>query len=142
LDVQQIANQRRAISAFGVGLSPSATVSIPEVVQHKVSVSLGIVEHNGPGTHEGTLLWPRDILLGRCRRNFESEPGSIPIERLWRPARHEACLLPWSLPIYFCRLIPRVIVLVFPLVWQPSTMKITSNSNGYGTVRLPAMGTT
>jgi len=30
-DVQQIADQRRAISAFGVGLTPSATVSIPEV---------------------------------------------------------------------------------------------------------------
>jgi hypothetical protein len=42
------------------------------------------VGHNGPGTHEETLLWPRDILLGRSRRDFESEPGSIPVERLWR----------------------------------------------------------
>jgi hypothetical protein len=30
-DVQQIADKRRAISAFGVGLAPSVTVSIPEV---------------------------------------------------------------------------------------------------------------
>lgn len=43
LDVQQIADQCRAISAFGVGLAPSATESTPEVVQHEVSVSLGIV---------------------------------------------------------------------------------------------------
>jgi hypothetical protein len=116
LDVQQIADQRRAISAFRVGRAPSATLSIPEVVQHKVSVSLGIVGHNGPGTHEKTLLWPRDILLGRSRRDFESEPGSIPVERLWRSERLGASLLPWSLPIYFCQLIPRVSVLVFPLV--------------------------
>ena len=52
LDVQQIADQRRAISAFGVGLAPSATESTPEVVQHEVSVSLGIVGHNGWGTHD------------------------------------------------------------------------------------------
>jgi hypothetical protein len=35
LDVQQIADQRRAISAFGVGLAPSATESTAEVVQHE-----------------------------------------------------------------------------------------------------------
>jgi len=45
LDVQQIADQRRAIGAFGVDLAPSATESTPEVVKHKVSVSLGIVGH-------------------------------------------------------------------------------------------------
>jgi hypothetical protein len=33
LDVVQIADQRRAISAFGVGLAPSATESTPELVQ-------------------------------------------------------------------------------------------------------------
>jgi hypothetical protein len=55
LDVQQIADLRRAISAFGVGLAPSATESPPEVVQHEVSVSLGIVGHNGWGTHDKTL---------------------------------------------------------------------------------------
>jgi hypothetical protein len=43
LDVQQIADQRRAIGAFGVGLAPSATESTSEVVQYEVSVSLGIV---------------------------------------------------------------------------------------------------
>jgi hypothetical protein len=72
LDVQQIADQRRAISAFGVGLAPSATESTPEVVQHEASVSLGIVWHNGWGTHDKTLPRPRNIMLGRSRRDFES----------------------------------------------------------------------
>jgi hypothetical protein len=54
LHVQQIAYLRPAISAFGVGLAPSATESPPEVVQHEVSVSLGIVGHNGWGTHDKT----------------------------------------------------------------------------------------
>lgn len=44
LDVQQIADHRHAIIAFGVSLAPSATVSLPEVVQQEVSVSLGIVD--------------------------------------------------------------------------------------------------
>ena len=51
LDVQQIADQRRAISAFGVGLAPSATELTAEVVQHEVSVSLGIV-----GTMDGVRM--------------------------------------------------------------------------------------
>jgi hypothetical protein len=55
LNVQQIADQRRAISAFGVGLAPSATESTPEVVQHEVSVSLGIVGHDGWGTYDKIL---------------------------------------------------------------------------------------
>jgi hypothetical protein len=55
LDVQQIADQRRAISAFGVGLAPSATELTPEVVQHEAGVSLGIVGHNGGGTHDMIL---------------------------------------------------------------------------------------
>jgi hypothetical protein len=79
LDVQQIADQRRAISAFGVSLAPSATESTPEVVQHKVSVSLGIVGHDGWGTHDKTFPRSRDIMFGRSRREFESEPGSIPV---------------------------------------------------------------
>ena len=41
LDVQQIADQRGAIRAFGVGLAPSATELAPEVVQYELSVSLG-----------------------------------------------------------------------------------------------------
>jgi len=45
--VQQIADQRRAISAFGVSLAPSATESTAEVVQYEIGVSLGIVGHNG-----------------------------------------------------------------------------------------------
>lgn len=107
LDVQQIVDQRRAISAFGVGLAPSATESTPEVVQHEVSASLGIVGHNGWRTPDKTLPRPRDIMLGRVR--FRSG-------RLWRPERHGACLLPWSLLLYFCQLMARVIVLVFLLV--------------------------
>jgi hypothetical protein len=62
LDVQQIADQRRAIRAFGVGLAPSATESTPEVVQYEVSVSLDIVGHNGWGTPYKTLPRPRDIM--------------------------------------------------------------------------------
>jgi hypothetical protein len=54
-----------------------------------------------------------DILLARSRRDFESEPTRF---RLWRPKRHGACLLPWSLKIYFCERILRVIMLVFLLV--------------------------
>lgn len=41
---QQIAYQRRAISSFSVRLAPSATEWAAEVVQHEVSVALGIVE--------------------------------------------------------------------------------------------------
>ncbi len=36
--------------------------------------------------------------------------------RLWRPERHGACLLPWSLVFYFCQLMARVSLLVFLLV--------------------------
>jgi hypothetical protein len=36
---------------------------------------------------------------------------------------------------------PRIILLVFVLVSAASTIKVTSNSNGYGTMRLPARGT-
>jgi hypothetical protein len=106
LDVQQIADQRRAISAFGVGLAPSATESTPEVVQHEVGVSLGIVGHNGWGTHDETLP---DGISSQSRVRFRSG-------RLWRPERHGACLLPCSLLFYFCQLMARVILLVFPLV--------------------------
>jgi len=49
------ADQRRAISAFGVGLAPSATESTPEGVQHEISVSLGIVGRNGWGTCDKPL---------------------------------------------------------------------------------------
>jgi hypothetical protein len=31
------------------------------------------------GTHDKTLPRPRDIMFGRSRRDFESEPGSIPV---------------------------------------------------------------
>lgn len=79
LDVQQIADKRRAISAFGVGLEPSATESTPEVVQHEVSVSLGIV-----GTMDGVRMTRPSLDLAiLCYVDpdgiFESEPGSIPV---------------------------------------------------------------
>ena len=53
------------------------------------------------------------LCWGRSRRDFESEPGSIPVGALWRQERHGACLLPGSLLFYFCQLIPRVSLLVF-----------------------------
>jgi hypothetical protein len=52
-DVQQIEDQRRAISAFD--LAPSATEWNPEVVQAELAVSL----------LDKTLPRPRDIMLGR-----------------------------------------------------------------------------
>ncbi len=58
LDVRQIADQRRAISAFSVGLAPSASESTPEIVQHEVSVSLGIV-----GTMDGVRMTRRSLDL-------------------------------------------------------------------------------
>jgi hypothetical protein len=91
LDVQQIADQRRAISAFSVGLAPSATESTPEVVQHEVSVSLGIVGHNGWGTHDKTLAGIR------VRAGFDSGRGDCGDRK-----GMGACLLPGSLLFYFC----------------------------------------
>jgi hypothetical protein len=52
---QQIADQRHAISAFGVGRRAKRNRVDPDVVQHEVSVSLGIVGHNGWDTHDKTL---------------------------------------------------------------------------------------
>jgi hypothetical protein len=75
-DVQQIADKRRAISAFGVGLAPSATVSIPEVPAQGKCLARHR-GHNAPGTHEVTLLWPATFCLLAPRRDFESEPTSI-----------------------------------------------------------------
>jgi hypothetical protein len=49
-------------------------------------------------------------------RDFESEPGSIPVGALQRREEHGACLLPGSLLYYFCQLILRVSLLVFLLV--------------------------
>jgi hypothetical protein len=112
LDVLQIAEHGRAISAFGLGLAPSATESIPEVAQHEVSVWLGIVGHNGRGTHDKTLLWPREIVRSiptgsRVSAGFDSSRSIV------RPERHGPCLLPRSRPFYFCELVPSVILLVF-----------------------------
>jgi hypothetical protein len=102
LDVQQIADQRRAISAFAVGLAPSATESTPEVVQHEVGVSLGIVGHNGWGLRLTRPSLDRAIL---CEVDPEGISSQSRVRfrsgRLWRPERHGACLLPWSLLFYF-----------------------------------------
>jgi hypothetical protein len=94
LDIQKVANQRRAISAFGAGRAKRKASLPPEVAPHGASVSLGIVGHDGSST--------------QSRVRFRSG-------RLWRPERHGACLLPWSLPFYFCQPLPRVILLVFLL---------------------------
>ena len=72
--------------------------------------------NNGWGTHDKTLPWPRDIMLGRSRPDSTQSRVRFRSGRLWRPERHGACLLPWSLLFYFCQLLPRVILLVFPLV--------------------------
>jgi hypothetical protein len=47
---------------------------------------------------------------------FETEPGSIPVGAIVETRTAWACLLPRSLLFYFCQLLPRVILLVFPLV--------------------------
>jgi len=116
LDVQQIADQRRAISAFGVGLAPSATESTPEVVQHEVSVSLGIVGPNGWGTPDKTLPRPRDIMWGRFRRDFESEPGSIPVGAIVETRTAWRVLAAVEPPVLFLQATARVSLLVFLLV--------------------------
>jgi hypothetical protein len=56
------------------------------------------------------------LYWGRSRREFDSEPGSIPVGAIVETGTAWACRLPWSLLFYFCQLIPRVILLVFPLV--------------------------
>jgi len=55
-------------------------------------------------------------MLGRSRRDFESEPGSIPVVAIVETgtAWGRACC--GSLLFYFCQLIPRVSLLVFLLV--------------------------
>jgi len=55
-------------------------------------------------------------MLGRSRRDFESEAGSIPVGVIVEIGTAWACLLPWSLLFYFCQLMARVILLVFLLV--------------------------
>jgi hypothetical protein len=55
-------------------------------------------------------------MLGRPRREFDSEPGSIPVGAIVETGTVWACQLPWSLLFYFCQLMARVILLVFLLV--------------------------
>ena len=104
-----------AISAFGVGLAPSATESTPEVVQHEVSVSLGIVgqmdEVRMTRSSLTLAIYISSIRRIRVRAGFDSGRGDCG-DRNGMGAR----LLPRSLLFYFCQLIPRVILLVFLLV--------------------------
>lgn len=79
----------------------SATESTPEVVQHEASVSLGIVGHDGWGTHDKILPW--SFIFASYYR-----ASSCWYFRWYRPS---------------------------------STIKTTSNSNGYDIRRLPARGT-
>ena len=55
-------------------------------------------------------------MLGRSRREFESEPGSIPVGAIVETGAVWGVQMPGSLLFYFCQLIPRVGLLVFPLV--------------------------
>ena len=86
---------------------------------------------------------PRDIMLGRSRREFESKPSSIPVGAIGEPGTAWARLLPWSLLFYFCQLLPRASPCWY-FCWyrQPLTMKTNSKSNGYRIGLLPARGTT
>jgi hypothetical protein len=109
-------SSRSRISAFGVGLALSATESIPEVVQYEVSISLGIVGHIGQVRMTRSSLAPRDIMLGRPRREFESKSGSIPVRRLWKTGTA------WGVPaagepaVLFLQANTAPHLLVFPLV--------------------------
>jgi len=54
LAVDQLADQRIPVSSFRVGLSPGAP-DAAEIIQHKVSVLIGPMGHNGwRGTHDQT----------------------------------------------------------------------------------------
>src|SRR5690242_445347 len=54
LAVDQLADQRIPISAFRVGFSPGAP-DTAEVIQHQVSVLIGLLGHDGwRGTHDQT----------------------------------------------------------------------------------------
>ncbi len=53
-EVQQIADQRHAISAFRRQSRTKPNRVIAEVVQYEVSISLDIVGANGGGTYEKT----------------------------------------------------------------------------------------
>src|ERR1700733_13109344 len=85
LDVQQIAEWRRPISAFGVGVAPGATDSIPEVVQHEVSVSPGILgaQWSMTGPPSTSRYYVRSISTGSSQRRVRFQSG-----RLWRSERH------------------------------------------------------
>ena len=55
-------------------------------------------------------------MLGRSRREFDLEPGSIPVGAIVETRTAWGVPAAGSLLFYFCQLLPRVILLVFPLV--------------------------
>ena len=55
-------------------------------------------------------------MLGRSRREFESELGSIPVGAIVETGTAWGVPAAVGLMFYFCQLLPRVILLVFPLV--------------------------
>ena len=72
-------------------------------------------------------------------RDFGSEPGSIPVGGDYGVGNGIGVAAAGSVLFYFCRRIPRVILLVFVLVSAARQEKFTFNSNGYGT-RRPKFG--
>jgi hypothetical protein len=55
-------------------------------------------------------------MLGRSRREFDSEPGSIPVGAMWTGTAWACADCRGACCFIFCQLIPRVILLVFLLV--------------------------
>ena len=105
-----------ARSALSASVSAKRYRVAPDVVQHEVSVSLGIV-----GTIDGVRMARPSLDLAILYwvypyGDFESEPGSIPVWAIVETGRHEVCLSPGSLLFYFCQLIPHAVLLVFLLV--------------------------
>jgi hypothetical protein len=85
---------------------------------------------------------PNRIARNSPTRDFESESGSIPVERFCRIERHATCHAPRaSLPIYFCWQYGASGCRYFCRYRQQSTKQNGANSNCYGIMPLPARGT-
>jgi hypothetical protein len=67
LDVQQIADERHAISAFGVSLPPSASEATPEVVQPAGISSQSRVRFRSARFGIGACLLPGSLLFYFCQ---------------------------------------------------------------------------
>jgi hypothetical protein len=88
-----------------------------------------------------TCVCRAGALLPLVAKDFESDPGSIPIEVIVETRMARAVLLPRRLPFIFAS--EYRASSCWYLCWyrQQSTTKMVSNSNGYSTKRLPARGT-